>query len=195
MIKNGRQVSPSIDGIREDHRARYQFAIDLAKQHGFKTVVDFGTGTGYGAWMMAEAGLIVDAYEIDQTAIDYGNEHYNHPNLTRHQADIADLAPPPADMVTGFEIVEHTVHSHDFIARCSAKTLVLSVPNENVIPFSKTGHPQHVRHYTPDQFVDAIEQAGCKLDRIGCQIGKRGADAIIRFDTTNGRTLIAVAIK
>lgn len=195
MIKNGRQAATSIEDIREDHRMRYQLAIDIAKQRGFKTAVDFGTGTGYGAWMMAVAGLKVDAYEIDQDAIDYGNEHYSHPNLTRHQADIADLTPPPADIVTGFEIVEHTVHSHNFLARCDARVIVLSVPNENVIPFTQTLHWQHVRHYTPTQFSEVIEQAGWHVEAVGCQTGKRDEGARVRFDTTDGRTLIAVAGK
>lgn len=195
MIKNGRQAATSIEGIREDHRMRYQLAIDLAKERGFKTAVDFGTGTGYGAWMMAKAGLKVDAYEIDQDAIDYGNEHYSHPNLTRHQADIAELTPPAANIITGFEIVEHTVHSHDFLARCDAKVIVLSVPNEDVIPFSQTKHWQHVRHYTDKQFADVIHRAGWEVSGMGCQTGKRGPEAKVRFDTTNGRTLIAVAHK
>lgn len=193
MIKNGRQVATSIDGIREDHRARYQYAIDLALQFGCKTAVDFGCGTGYGSWMMAQAGLVVDAFEIDPEAIEYGNEHYSHPNLTRHHGDIATLVPPVADLITGFEIVEHAIHSHAFLSRCQGKFMVLSVPNENVIPFSQTKHWQHVRHYTPEEFGQAIESAGWAVDRIGCQVGKRGHDARVRFDTTDGRTLIAVA--
>jgi 2-polyprenyl-3-methyl-5-hydroxy-6-metoxy-1,4-benzoquinol methylase len=195
MIKNGRQAATEITGIREDHRARYQLAIDIAKAEGLMTAVDFGTGTGYGAWMMAQAGLIVSAFEIDQDAIDYGEKHYRHPMLFRQRADIAELDPPEADIITGFEIVEHTEHSHDFLARCNAKVIVLSVPNEDVIPFTQSLHRQHVRHYTPEQFKQVIEAAGWNVERMGCQTGKTGDGATVRFDTTNGRTLIAVARK
>ena len=195
MIKNGRQAATNIQGIREDHSMRYQLAIGIAKSEGIDSVVDFGTGTGYGAWMMADAGLKVQAYEIDQDAIDYGNQYYSHPNLARHQADISDLEPSAAQMITGFEIVEHTHASGDFLKRCAplCDVLVISVPNEDVVPFVTSKHRQHVRHYRPNELRDMLHNAGWRVERMGCQTGKRGAEASVRFDTTNGRTLIAVA--
>lgn len=195
MIKNGRQTATTLDGIREDHRARYQLAIDHARKHGARRICDVGTGTGYGAWMMARAGFGVDAYEIDQSAIDYGNEHYPHENLRRAQADLADLDPPLPDIVTAFEIVEHTHAAPAFLQRASyrATWLVASVPNEDIVPFETSRHRQHVRHYTPAQFREELEAAGWEVTALGCQVGKRGAQAKVTFKHTAGRTLLAVA--
>lgn len=196
MIKNGRQTATTLDGIREDHRARYQQAIAHARKYAVRGLaVDVGTGTGYGAWMMAAAGLLVHAYEIDQSAIDYGNEHYAHDNLNRLQADIANLVIPTADVLTAFEIVEHTHAAPAFLQRASyhATWLVASVPNEDVVPFETSRHRQHVRHYTPAQFREELEAAGWGVTALGCQVGKRGSQAKVTFKHTAGRTLIAIA--
>lgn len=195
MIKNGRQTAPTLDGIREDHRARYQLAIDHARRNQLDSTIDVGTGTGYGAWMMAKADLTVVAYEIDQAAIDYGNHHYNHDNLVRIQADIAELTIPDVDVLTAFEIVEHSHSAPAFLERAAnhAKWLVASVPNEDVVPFETSKHRQHVRHYTPSQFREELEAAGWEVVALGCQVGKRGTDAKVTFKHTAGRTLIAVA--
>jgi 2-polyprenyl-3-methyl-5-hydroxy-6-metoxy-1,4-benzoquinol methylase len=194
MIKNGRQTAPTLDRIREDHVARYQLAIDHARRERLATVVDIGTGTGYGAWMMAEAGLTVEAYEIDQSAIDYGQQHYYHDRLARIQADIATLGIPQVDLLTGFEIVEHSSAAPAFLKRASryAKWLIASVPNEDVVPFVTSKHRQHVRHYTPKQFRELLECSGWEVIGLGCQVSKRGDAAEVVFNHTAGRTLIAV---
>lgn len=44
MIVDGRQVSDTLAGIREDHRNRYSFAIRYARRVGVKTVADIGAG-------------------------------------------------------------------------------------------------------------------------------------------------------
>jgi cyclopropane fatty-acyl-phospholipid synthase-like methyltransferase len=192
MIKNGRQTSPDLSGVREDHRKRYEAAIEMARKYGLQTVTDIGTGTGYGAWMMARAGLQVTAYEIDPDAVAYGEQHYSHPKLTRHVADLAELEGGGCDLLTGFEIVEHTHAAPAFLARAKASHCILSVPNENVVPFTQTKHWQHVRHYTPEQFKAELEQAGWQVLALGSQSGKVGLGAVVNWNDTTGRTLLAM---
>lgn len=199
MIKNGRQTAPTLDGIRDDHKERYWLAIEYAEiqlgYRGINTVIDVGTGTGYGAYMMATEGFDITAYEIDQSAIDYGEQHYSHPRLKRIQGDVAQLDLPEAGMVTAFEIIEHTHAAAAFLSQAARKALYLvaSVPNEDVVPFESSKHRQHVRHYTPQEFRDFLESCGWEIKRFGCQVGKHGEAAEPRDDTTDGRTLIAVA--
>lgn len=195
MIKNGRQTAPTLDGIRDDHKARYRFAIKKALHRESSSVVDVGTGTGYGAYMMAEAGLDVTAYEIDAAAIAYGEKHYSHPNLRRVEADIETLILDQVDLLTMFEIIEHSEQAPAFLERAShaAKMLIGSVPNEEVIPFTESLHRQHVRHYTPDQLRDMLEAHGWEVLSMGCQTGKRGVDARVTFSTTHGRTIVFTA--
>jgi 2-polyprenyl-3-methyl-5-hydroxy-6-metoxy-1,4-benzoquinol methylase len=193
-IVNGRQAAPTLDGIRDDHLARYQLAVDHALPYLLKTAVDAGSGIGYGAWMLANAGLTVEAYEIDQSAIDYGQQYYHHDQLARIQADISELDIPQVDLLTAFEIVEHSHAAPAFLARAAghARWLIASVPNEAVIPFAQNRHREHVRHYTADQFRKMLQDAGWEVVSIGSQRGKRGDDAEVWLGDTSGRTLIAV---
>ncbi len=36
--------------------------------------------------------------------------------------------------------------------------LICSVPNQNVVPFTKETHPFHVRHFTPEQITEDLKQ-------------------------------------
>ena len=123
MIVDGRQVSDTLAGIREDHRNRYSFAIGYARRVGVKTVADIGAGIGYGSWMLADAGYIVDGYEINQTANEYGEKHYPHPNLSRTVTDVMSVT-VSADMMTAFEIVEHVPQPELFLD-CDCQHLVM----------------------------------------------------------------------
>ena len=191
MIKNGRQAGTTLSMIRDDHKYRYQFAINKARELGVKTIVDIGCGTGYGSYMMAKAGFKVTAYEIDQSAIDFGEMHYKHENLTRIQADIGILDVMGFDMLTGFEIIEHTNLAPSLLKRAGATHFVGSVPNELTIPFAQNKHKQHYRHYSPDEFKQELIESGWK-PTIYSQAGKHGSDADIT-DKLTGRTLIAYA--
>lgn len=196
MIKNGRQAATSIDGIREDHQLRYALACATAEGAGVSIAADLGTGTGYGAWMMAQSGMDVTAFELDQSAIDFGEQHYQHPNLIRICADVCGLKlPSETELITAFEILEHIERPGELLAHAASigSWLVASVPNEDVVPFETSKHRQHVRHYTPNQFAQLLEDAGWQVQDLGCQVSKRGDDAKVRWDTTDGRTLVAVA--
>src|SRR3954467_14298237 len=74
-MKHGeRQVAPTLEGIRADHVARYQFAAQLLKKP--TRVIDFACGVGYGSKILADAGHFVYGYDRDPEAIAYAREHY-----------------------------------------------------------------------------------------------------------------------
>ena len=127
--------------------------------------------------------------------MEYGEKHYSHPNLTRVVADLADLDDlfyRGIQMVTAFEIVEHTDKAPAFLERVAADFLVCSVPNENTIPFAEATHREHYRHYRPVELHEELQAAGWQVQYMGSQPGKRKAKAKIKPELT-GRTLIAYA--
>ena len=74
-----RQEAPTLAGIRDDCKARYRYAAAEARRRNLAWAFDVGCGVGYGSWILAEeAGLVVFAYDRDEPAIDYGEEHYRH---------------------------------------------------------------------------------------------------------------------
>jgi 2-polyprenyl-3-methyl-5-hydroxy-6-metoxy-1,4-benzoquinol methylase len=194
MIKDGRQVAPTLAGIRDDHVNRYSLALQVATNEQAATAVDLGAGIGYGAWMLATAGLQVTAIERDDSALEYGAQHYGHGGLTRVKGDVLDADIPGCDILTAFEVVEHVAGIQSVLTRAStrARWLVCSVPNEDVIPFAQNKHHEHVRHYTADQFREMLEDCDWKVTAMLSQAGKTGADAAVTPGTT-GRTLVCVA--
>jgi 2-polyprenyl-3-methyl-5-hydroxy-6-metoxy-1,4-benzoquinol methylase len=194
-VVDGRQQAPKLSGIREDHVNRYRMAVQLADEVGAKTITDLGSGIGYGSHMLAEAGHNVIAMERDWDAIDYGRQHYSHPNLDYLQCDVTRVPVPDSDMLVAFEILEHVLNAAHIIQGAASKCgwLICSVPNENVVPFSETKHPEHVRHYTPEQFTGMLESCGWEVIRMGSQIGKYEYSSEVSFEILHGRTLVAVA--
>jgi 2-polyprenyl-3-methyl-5-hydroxy-6-metoxy-1,4-benzoquinol methylase len=194
MIVDGRQVSPTLAGIRDDHVNRYALAVQLATNEGAQTACDIGAGIGYGAWMLASAGMTVTAIERNQDALDYGAKHYSHAGLTRVRGDLLTAALPACDMLTAFEVVEHIVGIETVLTRASTlcKWLVASVPNEDVIPFAQNRHHEHVRHYTAAQFEAMLKDCDWNVVSMLSQAGKTGKDAV-PLPGAGGRTLVAVA--
>lgn len=201
-----RQVAPTLSGIREDHRFRYQFAIQHATLHKCTHVTDIGCGVGYGAYMMALQGLKVFACDRDAETIEYARKHYSHANVEFQQLELADLPNLPLArvkhpggyrMITAFEIIEHTPIAPEVLRRLLPTHMLLvgSVPNENVVPFANGGYnTEHYRHYKPEEIRKTINDLEWSVTFLGSQKGKRGTNALVRSEVT-GRTLVFVAEK
>lgn len=200
-----RQQAPTLDGIRDDHLARYRWAVTQAQERGLTWAHDAGCGVGYGSWILAEeAGLWVLGYDREPAAVEYAQAHYRHRKVVRGVRELHDTWPvhagdigvPQLGMVVAFEIIEHSAAAPAFLARAApcASLLVGSVPNQDVVPFVPGKvNAEHVRHYTPSEISVELEEAGWRVVMLGCQTGKRGPGARVREDTTAGRTLVFVA--
>jgi SAM-dependent methyltransferase len=192
MLNNGeRQVAPILDGIRADHRARYEWA---AKQLPARSrVIDIACGVGYGAKILAEAGHTVIAIDRDPEAIAYAREHYAHPRVTHHvaEAETVRLDDEPVDAAVCFETLEHLEDPVMLLKKLHlvAPFLLASVPNEAVFPH-RGRVAFHHRHYTAEEFRDLLHFSGFLLTEWHGQLGPESPVQARRMD---GRTLIAVA--
>lgn len=193
-----RQVAPDISGIREDHVARYQFAVDqICKLNITGQVLDVGCGVGYGSMKIsADCCLDVMGIDIDQETIDYAAEHYSSVKTMFVLADMVDIDQSPFEVMAMFEIIEHSSEAPGFLARASkqCKYLFGSVPNEDIVPFSRGGYnTEHYRHYTPDEILQELENAGWIVTIMGSQKGKKGPAAKINTLNRHGRTIVFMA--
>lgn len=185
-----RQVSPTLDGIRRDHVARYEWA---AQQIGNQTVIDVGCGIGYGSKILAESGAIVVALDAFGPAIDYAREHYSHPSVLHRCERVQDMALDGEQYGAAvcFEMLEHVPDVDALVTliklRRVATTLYASVPNDDEIPFGR-GFPFHHRHYTRQQFEALLNSAGWTIRFWYGQIDH----AAEVTQGAAGRTLIAV---
>jgi SAM-dependent methyltransferase len=188
MQPGERQVAPTIDGIRRDHVARYEFAARSIGRR--RRVIDFACGIGYGSRLLAEAGHVVHACDVDEDALAYGRKHFGHGRVKFDAIDARDpSALPKTDVAICFETVEHLEDPRPLLRalRASAPRLIASVPNEAVYPY--TGQAYHYRHYTPAQFKELLAECGWAVTAWHAQEGPE-SDAVPGLE---GRTIIAVA--
>lgn len=196
-----RQVSPTVDGIRRDHVARYKFAIEVLKEllPNGGNILDFACGVGYGSKMLAEAGYNVHGYDKSFEAIEYANEHYSHPNIAYFNGeDVSshmDTFPP--DVVVCFETIEHLEDPRPFLkkSRKAANLLIASVPNEKAFPH-RGKIKFHYRHYTPTQLKSLLDDTEWDVGQWNVfeQIGpESGVTIIPESQRISGRTIVVVA--
>jgi 2-polyprenyl-3-methyl-5-hydroxy-6-metoxy-1,4-benzoquinol methylase len=186
---HGRQTATTLDGIRADHRYRYEWA---AKNLMGLRVLDAGCGIGYGSYILGQAGCRVASVDGSEEAIQAARKHYAHDNVTHFQGEIQDLL-VPYDAIVCFEVLEHIDNAPEIMRLFSSLSdrLLCSVPNEEVVPFEQTRPLGHVRHYTPGQFRTLLAE----WDEPGAQTIRTEYHQEGKHDPVErgfgGRTLIA----
>jgi len=186
-----RQVSPTIDGIRADHTARYKWVRDHIPPGS--AVLDFACGIGYGTNILAQAGHVITGYDVDVETLNYAQKHYKHGNATFEQCDGNNPGQlSPADVAVSFETIEHIQDPRPLLkALRAAPRLIASVPNESVMPWQREDGSVtafHFRHYTKHEFAELLIECGWNPVS---WFGQLGPESDVEPDV-HGRTLIAV---
>lgn len=190
IITGERQVAPTLDGIRRDHVARYEWAARRLPQAS--AVLDCACGIGYGAKLLADAGHIVLGIDASEEAVRYGRRFFAHPISRLRTGDACSLPVDlRADAVVSFETIEHLADPGKFLRDLTAVAplLIASVPNEAVIPFGDGDFAFHFRHYTREQFGELLAETGWRVIEWH---GQADVDSDVELEV-DGRTLIAVA--
>jgi protein-L-isoaspartate O-methyltransferase len=192
LLSGERQVSPTIEDIRRDHVARYDFAASLLPKGS--TVADYACGIGYGSLILASAGHTVTGFDVDEETLEYARKNYNYPNVeyVKNDGENPDIK-LQYDAAVCFETIEHIQDPRPLLKalRQSCKQLIASVPNEDVMPFEmepgKT-YAFHHRHYTKKEFNDLLTECGWQAVQWHGQM----TDHSDVEQGVNGRTTIAV---
>lgn len=192
MKEGERQVSPTLEGIRRDHVARYEWAAKKIPT-GSK-VIDFACGIGYGTQLLAKAGCEATGYDIDREALHYARKHYSHARAEFVQRDgdaPGDL--PESAVAISFETIEHLRDPRPLLKalRAAAPLLLASVPNEDEFPHGGN-IAYHHRHYTRGQFEALLNECGWGVTEWH---GQQGPESEVeQYHLVNarmGRTIIA----
>jgi SAM-dependent methyltransferase len=153
-----RQTAEALDGIRCDHRARYEKAADTIRNQFSDTESLFGLdifcGTGYGAFLVNQLlGCSVLGIEGSSEAVTFANEHFPGKNLYYvYKRFPFELPSSIFDFVLCYESLEH-VEDDGALLQNMAQTLkprgflFISVPNEAINSLSRNPNRFHFRHY------------------------------------------------
>jgi len=184
-----RQTAASYDGIRADHVGRYRFAARTVAGE----VLDAACGCGYGTFMLAEAGGRVRGVDRDASAIAYAETHWAHVRAQYVQADVLHCA-GWYDWIVCFETLEHVEQDGELLQRFArfSHRLLLSVPNQERLPFNRGQFPFHVRHYTPAELDALLRGAGWVIGRLWSQPSRTAPDIL---PGAGGYTLIAECLR
>jgi 2-polyprenyl-3-methyl-5-hydroxy-6-metoxy-1,4-benzoquinol methylase len=167
-IKSGeRQFATNLEGIRADHRNRYAYGLKHISTPGFG--LDLFCGNGYGSWMAFQQGHKVLAIDGSEEAIAVANQSYNGDGVFfSHKLWPFGLPKKQFDFCFCLESVEHVDDGQALVQAVSDSlrpggVLILSTPNEELMPFVQKQHKFHTRHYTLAETFALIEDGGLEL--------------------------------
>jgi ubiquinone/menaquinone biosynthesis C-methylase UbiE len=161
--------------LEDEHVERYRFAAQFARD---KTVLDIACGTGYGSFMLIQAGARrVDGVDVAPDAIQYAQAHYTAPNLCFAVGDIVSFAPDKHyDLITCFETIEHVADYRHALHNLyqvldRGGTLVISSPNRPITsPYARTlgdkpSNRFHIQEFTVDELMNELRTQQFVVDR------------------------------
>lgn len=191
MRGDGERIMVStLEKVSHNHQCRYNWAIDFARQSDCKTVIDGACGIGYGSFMAAEKGFKVTAIDRSTEAAQYFGK-FSHPNIEFVVSDLDDVTLPEADIAFTIETVEHLDNDIAWLKklRAACRLLVLTVPNQAVIPFDAATHRWHKRHYTKYSLSRILDAAGWEPFEWHTQYEKWNRDRAVMRPGDDGMTL------
>lgn len=198
LLSGERQVTPNMNEIRRDHIARYEWA---AKQLRGARVLDLCCGIGYGSKLLAEAGCIVTAFDIDEGAIAYARKNYAHENISFRMADLSNIEFHfEVDAAVCFEGIEHMEDPRPMLRAAAqvSPVLLCSVPDEDGFPYRQPDGSTiafHHRHYTGSEFLALLNECGWLTTGFFRQAGPESEVEDYPDGHHPSRTIIAACVR
>jgi SAM-dependent methyltransferase len=198
MAEDAYQSSPGDHLIYLFHVATYDWARRYATD---ARVLDFGTGTGYGAARLASVAGSVTGVDVARDAITYAQGRYGADNLDFRQILPVEEAPLPFpddsfDLVTSFQVIEHVPSATAYLAEAErvlapGGTLLVVTPDRTTRLFAKQRpwNVWHVHEYTPQELVDVVAEQFSVIETLGMT----APPEIVRFELDRCRTLKVAA--
>lgn len=180
-----RQVGNNLSDIREDHVTRYNFASKFLPSN--IKILDIACGVGYGSYIMSKAAQAskIQGIDISSEAIDYANQHYKLNNNNFKCGDFLEINLEKSyyDAIVSFETIEHVRKDKEFLKKFfnilkPEGKLILSTPNEELLPFKQEVFLHHVRHYTPKELEEILNSCGFEIEKVFSQKSNKNTDLI-----------------
>jgi len=148
-----------------EHFSRYAFASLFAAG---KTVLDLGSGSGYGSAELARTAASVIGVDISAEAVTYANSHYSIANLSFFQHSCTQLPWPDQGFhfITAFEVIEHLANWRDMLKEVRrllspGGTFLVSTPNKLYYADQRREagpNPFHEHEFEYEEFREALSE-------------------------------------
>lgn len=151
------------------HVATYDWA---AMQAAGARVLDYGTGTGYGAARMAPSAASVVGVDVSEDAVRYARGRYSADNLSFQRIAPVEETPLPFpddsfDVVTSFQVIEHVPSAPAYLAEARrvlkpGGTLLCVTPDRatRLFPKQRPWNVWHLHEFTPEELTGLVSAAG-----------------------------------
>ncbi|MFI1913390.1 class I SAM-dependent methyltransferase [Nocardia sp. NPDC020380] len=192
----------TVPGIAEENYwfRRHEIAyVRMLEQCAGKTVLEAGSGEGYGANMIADVATQVIGLDYDDSAVAHVRAKY--PRVEMIQGNLADLPLDEAavDIVVNFQVIEHLWDQSQFLREClrvlrPGGKLLISTPNR--ITFSPGRdtplNPFHTRELNAAEMTELLVEAGFRVELMA---GIFHGPALVALDEKWGGSLIDAQIE
>ncbi len=192
----------TVPGIAEENywfrRHEIVYARLLDRCAG-KTVLEAGSGEGYGADMIAGVATKVIGLDYDASAVAHVRARY--PRVEMIQGNLAALPLDDAsvDVVVNFQVIEHLWDQSQFLREClrvlrPGGELLISTPNR--ITFSPGRdtplNPFHTRELNADELTELLVDAGFE---VALMTGVHHGATLKALDAKHGGSFIDAQIE
>ncbi|WLP90093.1 class I SAM-dependent methyltransferase [Gordonia sp. NB41Y] len=178
------------------HEIAYQHILDRCAG---RQLLEAGSGEGYGAAMLADAGAQVTCVDYDESAVAHTRRRY--PQVTIQQGNLVDLplADASVDTVVNFQVIEHLWDQPGFIAECArvlrpGGELLIATPNR--VTFSPGRdtplNPFHTRELNADELRELLVDGGFDVTAM---LGVYHGEPLAALDRKWGGSLIDAQIE
>lgn len=182
---NGERVSHlNRDCVYYAHLSIYDFAIPFCKE---AFVLDAGSGAGYGAAYLADAGARhVWGIDASAKAIAFSRYHFQRPNLIFQEMKLEHIQgffPKDFDFIYSSNTLEHVSDVMGFLRQAwsllkPTGTMLIAVPpiTDDRLQYLNVINPYHVNIWTPRQWAHVLGLFFDEIKPIIHGVEKLGAD-------------------
>lgn len=165
VIEDFRALSRQSYLIYLFHIATYDYVREFVRG---KSVLDFGSGSGYGAARIAEDCSHIIGVDVAADAIAHARQKYHRDNLEYVTIAPAEKQPLPFpdesfDVVLSFQVIEHVLDEGKYLSEAwrvlrPGGRFIVATPDRSsrLLPGQKPWNQWHVREYSAASFEQLL---------------------------------------
>jgi len=137
----------------------YVVALQIARDHGVRSCLDFGSGVGSGALLFRRANIEMTLADISNTLLDFARWRFHLRSLPAHFVDLNSTFLPDGafDMILAMDVFEHLVDPVEAVEQLwralKKGGLLFARIHAEVDP----SHPQHIAENFSPTFARMAE--------------------------------------